>query len=100
MLQVRARGGLACDVLVNGGLSGSKEADFLADAVGLAWPFRTGDRRAASGSIRFGNISAQNSNRPELPTPSLDHPPIAYKWLGDLARPRLGCSRMVALVVT
>ena len=35
-----------CDVLVNGGLSGSKEADFLADAVGLAWPFRTGDRRA------------------------------------------------------
>ena len=46
MLQVRARGGLACDGLVNGGLSGSKEADFLADAVGLAWPFRTGDRRA------------------------------------------------------
>ena len=58
MLQVRARGGLACDVLVNGGLSGSKEADFLADAVGLAWPFRTGDRRAASGSIRFETLPA------------------------------------------
>ena len=67
----------------NGGLSGSKEADFLADALGLAGPGRIGDRRARGLALFALEILALRipkltGTSDALPTPSLGHPTIAY----------------------